>query len=83
MSNESTSALWNLKEAAAFLKKSVRWMYDMLKRRDEEPGSIPHLRVGKTFRFEPDVLRVWVALGCPPAAVVETMSKKPGKRIAN
>jgi hypothetical protein len=70
--------LWTTKEAAAFLRKSVRWVFYALRLPESEPGSIPHVRVGRAPRFSPEVLSEWVNVGCPPASVFRTW--KAGSR---
>ncbi len=67
--NSSTPApLWNVKQCAAYLGKSPRWLWSAITRRGEEPGSIPHVRIGNAPRFFPDDIAAWVRAGCPPAA---------------
>ena len=60
--------LWNAAQCAQYLGKSPRWLWSALTRRAEEPGSVPHVRIGKTPRFFPDDIAAWVRAGCPPAA---------------
>jgi len=63
------SALWTVRECAAYLQKSPRWLWSALKRRPEEPGSIPHVRIGNSARFIPSDIEAWVRQGCPPASM--------------
>jgi len=69
-------ALWTITDCAAFLKKSKRWLWNQLARRPEDPGSIPHFRIGSTPRFMPEVIRQWLLDGCPPAADFKEWNKK-------
>ena len=68
--------LWTVKEVAAFLRKSVRWVRYALRKPENEPGSIPHTKVGRTPRFDPAALKAWVEYGCPPAATLKTWQRK-------
>ena len=68
VSENVVEALWNVKECARFLGKSVRWVWMSLARHTDLRGSIPHHRVGKSPRFVPEEVRAWVRAGCPPAA---------------
>jgi hypothetical protein len=61
-------ALWTVKDAAAFLQKSRRWMFLQLRLPDDAVGSIPHVKLGRTPRFIPDDMQAWAAMGFPPAA---------------
>lgn len=65
----ATEPLWGVKECAAFLKKSRRWVFCGLRLRETEQGSIPHSRLGRNPRFIPEELRAWAAMGFPPVAV--------------
>lgn len=60
--------LWTVAEAARFLRKSPRWVWYALRLADTEPGSIPHCKLGRSPRFDPEDLRAWAAMRCPPAA---------------
>ena len=73
----SAASMWTVKECAAYLKKSPRWLWSAMTRRPEEPGSVPHVRVGASPRFFPDDIAAWVRQGCPPAA---TFAAWNGKR---
>ena len=64
----AVQSLWNMKECAQFLRRSPRWLWSIIARRPEEPGSIPHVRIGASPRFFPDDIAAWVRAGCPPAA---------------
>ncbi len=65
---DSKVALWSVKDCAAYLKKSPRWLWSALTRQAIESGSIPHVRIGSSPRFFPDDIAAWVRAGCPPAA---------------
>lgn len=66
-----TESLWRVKELAEYLKKSPRWVWERLKLSADQPGSIPHYRVGDSPRFAPGLIRQWVMGNCPPAATLE------------
>lgn len=76
--------LWSVADCARYLGRSVRWVQNALTRRDDEHGSIPHIRLGRAPRFIPEDVATWVAGGCPPAAVFrawkEAREKEPGKK---
>jgi len=71
--------LWTVKDAAAFLRKSSRWIFYALQTPENEPGSIPHSKLGRNPRFIPDDLRTWAAQGFPPAATFKQW-KDAGER---
>jgi len=80
----TVSPLWTAKEAAAFLGKSVRWVFYALRLPESEPGSIPHVRVGRAPRFNPQVLVEWVTAGCPPASTFRTWkARSRGRKSVN
>lgn len=63
------SPLWTVKEVAAYLQRSERWVYTALKRDPKHKGSLPNFRLpGGGPRFDPKEVREWLADGCPPAA---------------
>ena len=70
MTDSTTESLWRVKELAAYLKKSPRWVWERLKIAADKPGSIPHYRVGESPRFEPSLIRQWVVANCPPASTL-------------
>src|SRR5436190_21538332 len=72
--------LCTLAETARFLKKSPRWVWSALTRRPEEPGSLPHFRIGTSPRFFPDDMAAWVRAGCPPAATFAAWREAQEKR---
>ena len=61
----SHDSLWTLRDLAAYLKRSPRWISYHLPRAESEPGSIPHLRLGRSPRFVPSEISAWVRAGCP------------------
>ena len=64
----ATAPLWDVRACARYLQKSPRWLRSALVRQPDEPGSIPHIRVGSSPRFIPEDIAAWVRQGCPPAA---------------
>ena len=76
----NSPTLWCVKQCSGFLGKSPRWLWSALTRRPEEPGSVPHVRVGKTPRFFPDDIASWVRAGCPPAATFTEWQTAEEKR---
>lgn len=65
------SALWTVRDVARFLRKSCRWIWYALQVPPSEPGSIPHVRLGRSPRFLPELIVRWVQDGCPPVATFE------------
>jgi len=72
--------LWDAKACAAYLGKSSRWLWSAIKLRPEEPGSVPHVRIGKSPRFLPRDIEAWVRQGCPPAATFAEWNRAQEKR---
>ncbi len=72
--------LWSVKDCAAFLQRSRRWLWSALTRRPEEAGSIPHVRIGASPRFFPADIAAWVRAGCPPAATIAEWNAVEQKR---
>ena len=60
-------AMWDVKTFSKYVGKSIRWTWEHLRKKPNERGSIPHLRIGESPRFEPDIIRDWARAGCPPA----------------
>jgi hypothetical protein len=75
-------SLWTIKELALFLKMSQRWVRARLCYRDDEPGSIPHIRLRRCARFIPAQIRGWVAEGCPPASDFNSWKQGPRRKRA-
>ena len=73
--------LWTPRETAKFLRKSPRWVFYALRIPPSDPGSIPHVRLGRSPRFCPDTLREWVHQGCPPAAVFRAWQVAEEKKM--
>ena len=71
--------LWAVKQAAAYLQKSERWLWSALRLSPSAPGSIPHARLGRAPRFDPASLRQWIEWNCPPAATFREWQSK-GKK---
>ncbi|MGD0090878.1 MAG: hypothetical protein ABSE73_13250 [Planctomycetota bacterium] len=80
--------LWSVRDVAAYLQRSERWVYDALTQDPAKAGSIPFLRIpgGRgshgegTARFLPAAVQEWVASGCPPAAVFRTWQESERKK---
>jgi hypothetical protein len=72
--------LWSMKEFATYLRRSTRWLWSAITRRPEEPGSIPHVRIGASPRFFPEDIAAWVRAGCPPAATFAEWNAADEKR---
>jgi hypothetical protein len=82
--------LWTVSNAARFLARSERWVWDALSQDPEKPGSIPFIRIpgGRgsrghgSPRFVPTEIIQWVAAGCPPAATFRSwsLSDQKGKK---
>jgi len=73
-----TDQLWTVDQAARFLQKSRRWIYYALRVDEEELGSIPHTRIGRSLRFDPEILKEWAMSGCPPAAAMMKRNRRAG-----
>jgi len=43
---------WSVNELAEFLRVPVTWIYD--RTRDQGPDLIPHIKLGKYLRFNPE-----------------------------
>lgn len=74
--DKETNALWDVKEAAAYLRRSPRWVWFALNLEEDLPGSIPHLRLpcvqgtgNGSPRFIPWELEAWIQQGCPAVSV--------------
>lgn len=82
--------LWTVANAATFLARSERWVWEALLQDPEKPGSIPFIRIpgGRgsrgqgSPRFVPTEIVQWVAAGCPPAATFRAwcVEERKGKR---
>ena len=54
--------LWNVHEAAAFLRKTPDGVYKMVERRQ-----VPFLKIRQALRFDPPTLRAWALRHAVPA----------------
>jgi len=72
--------LLTVKDLAVFLRKSARWVWYNLRRREDEPGSIPHVKLGKSPRFILEDVQAWVAAGFPPAATFKAWREIESRR---
>jgi len=71
MSNNSTTPtvpLWDLKACASFLNVCERTVQRAVALPPTAHGSIPHARVGRALRFDPDEIKRWFWAGGPPVA---------------
>ena len=75
--------LWSVADAAKFLRKSPRWLFNQLNIDENQPGSIPHMRLGRTPRFIPEDMNAWVAAGFPPAATFKQWQQLGSRRKKN
>jgi excisionase family DNA binding protein len=48
-------SLWDVDDAASFLKVSKSWIYQA-----SASGTLPCIRIGALIRFEPGALRSWL-----------------------
>jgi excisionase family DNA binding protein len=55
--------LLTVDEIAAALRVAPSWFYERVRKRGRE--KIPHLKVGKYFRFRLNEVRAWVDQGVP------------------
>ena len=77
-----STSLWTVREFAAFLQRSERWVYSALQRDPLRKGSVPFVRLpGGAPRFDPDLVRAWVAQSCPHAAHFQPARKQKGGNL--
>ena len=74
--------LWKIKELCVFLGRKRRWAEYAIKIPDTQVGSVPHVRVGRSPRFDPETIREWALAGCPPAADFAAWNRKKMKHGA-
>ena len=79
----SEATLWTVAQAAKFLRKSPRWLFNQLTHDESQVGSIPHVRLGRSPRFIPEDLRAWAAAGFPPAATFKEWQQMSSRRKKN
>ncbi|MBE7461920.1 MAG: hypothetical protein HS116_00375 [Planctomycetes bacterium] len=79
---DTSTSLWRAQDCAAYLRRSPRWLWAQLSRPADQPGSIPHVYVGRTPRFFPDDIAEWVRQGCPPAATFAQWQASQSKRAS-
>ena len=51
----SNGALWDSEQAASFLRMSAKWV-----KRQAQLGVLPAIRLGRSLRFDPDLIRAFV-----------------------
>ena len=78
--SQPAQSLWTVKECAAYLKRSPRWLWSAIVQPAEQAGSIPHFRIGSAPRFFPDDITAWVRAGCTPAATFAEWNAAEQKR---
>lgn len=60
---------------ARMLGRSKRWVFGRLRLKDNQPGSIPHVRLTSTTGrkgpplFDPDEIKEWMRLGSPSVEI--------------
>ena len=52
---EVESGLWDVGDAAGYLKVSKSWIYQA-----SASGTLPCIRIGALLRFEPTALKAWL-----------------------
>jgi excisionase family DNA binding protein len=57
--------LWDVKDLATFVKTTPDAVYRWV-----ELGLVPHLRLGRSIRFDPAAIREWLATRAVPASKV-------------
>jgi hypothetical protein len=70
--------LWKVPDLAKYLRCSRRWIWDHLNVRQEQEGSIPHLRIAGSPRFVPHLIVRWAEMGCPPVSEFREMDAREG-----
>jgi excisionase family DNA binding protein len=64
-SNEPTTQpaieLLTVDEVAALLKVSRSWVYEHTRKRGRKDDQLPHLKLGKFVRFDPRLVRAFLA----------------------
>ena len=63
--------LWGPKDVCQYLGMSRTRLFVALRLAPTEPGSIPHVRLGRNPRFIPADMEAWAAANFPPAATFE------------
>lgn len=63
-------ALWTVKDVARLLKASPSWVY-----KNAERGAIPCVRLGALLRFDPAVIRAWLASKSGRNALTESANQ--------
>jgi excisionase family DNA binding protein len=69
--NLQPESLWDVGDAAAYLKVSKSWIY-----RSVESGKLPCLRIGPLLRFLPDAVRTWARADRTAVATVVPIDLK-------
>lgn len=57
--------MWTVREVAAFLRKSTRWVYEEAAAPPDDPLRIPCTRIGGNLRFDPPRVIAWAKTGVP------------------
>ena len=68
--------LWTVKEAANYLRKSESWVWQAVRTPEDQQGSIPHAKLGKSPRFIPEEMQAWALSGFPSAAEFKDVIKQ-------
>jgi hypothetical protein len=69
-----------MSDTTAFLRKSRRSLFYALRIRQDQPGSVPHSKLGRTPLFVPDDLRQWASMGFPPLSAFKTWKEAEMKK---
>lgn len=60
--------LWTAEETAQYLRMNLEVL-----RRKARAGLVPAVKVGRCWKFRPEVLEEWLAQGCPPLKPQDTL----------
>jgi len=79
MMKENMNQLLTLKETAAYLRRSERWVRQAISYNPDEVGSIPYLRLPGHrggILFDVEELNSWLKSGSPPVKTWKSWKKK-------
>ena len=54
--------LWTIEDLAAYLDMKPKWIYNRTKRKPTQDDAIPHLKMGRFIRFDPEAedFKIWL-----------------------